>query len=325
MSTSTTGLVSLFGLDPASYKAHPVHTGDRPYTETNCYTDILIEMLHARGDEPLAGMAATVRTDFEGDQWTFFKPFPSDLEQLFGVDVHEMQPYRPLPQQIEEQIRAGRTLIVELDSFYLPDTASTAYRTEHVKSSAVMEAIDQSAERLVYFHNAGLYELEGEDYRGVFRLGREFSDDVLPPYTEIVRFDGGPRLEGDELRDAALSQLRYHLPRRPRRNPFDAFGEQLGGALPELLAGDSAAYHDYAFATVRMVGSAFAVCAAHIEWALGEKGAPAAQRLDDIVSGCKTLSFKLARRREFDPEPAVTALGAAWDEAFTRLDETVGG
>jgi hypothetical protein len=266
-----------------------------------------------------------VRTDFEGDQWTFFKPFPGDLEELFGVDIHEMQPYRPLPQQIEEQIRAGRTLIVELDSFYLPDTAATSYRTDHVKSSAVMEGIDQAGERLVYFHNAGLYELEGEDYRGVFRLGREFSPDVLPPYTEIVRFDSGPRLEGEDLRQAALGLLRHHLARRPRENPFNAFGEQLARALPGLLAGDAAAYHDYAFATVRMVGSAFGVCSAHVEWVLGDACAPAAERLDEIVDGCKTLSFKLARRREFDPEPAVAALAGAWDEAFARLDEAVGG
>ena len=56
-----------------------------------------------------------VRMDFEGDQWTFFKPPPEDLELLFGVDIHEMQPYRPLPDQIAEQIAAGRTMIVELD------------------------------------------------------------------------------------------------------------------------------------------------------------------------------------------------------------------
>ena len=56
-----------------------------------------IELLHARGDEPLAALGFTLRMDFEGDQWTFFKPPPEDLEQLFGIDVHEMQPYRPLP------------------------------------------------------------------------------------------------------------------------------------------------------------------------------------------------------------------------------------
>src|SRR6185312_16349471 len=181
---ATTGMISLFGLDPATYVPHDVHTGERSYTQTNCYTDILIELMHARGDEPLAAMGFTVRMDFEGDQWTFFKPPPDDLEALFGIDIHEMQPYRPLPDQVAEQIAQGRSLIVELDSYYLPDTAATAYRTEHVKSSAIMEAIDRDGERLRYFHNASLFELEGDDYRGVFRLGREFSEDVLPPYTE---------------------------------------------------------------------------------------------------------------------------------------------
>jgi hypothetical protein len=163
MSRSANGLVSLLGLDPASYRSHALHDPARTYGETNCYTDILIELLHARGEEPLAAMGCTVRMDFEGDQWTFFKPFPEDLELLFGIDIHEMQPYRPLPEQATEQIAHERTLIVELDSWYLPDTASTAYRREHVKSSVVVEGIDPQGERLRYFHGTGLYELSGAD------------------------------------------------------------------------------------------------------------------------------------------------------------------
>ncbi len=201
------GFVSLFGLDPASYRSHPIHAPERTYVETNCYTDILIELLHARGHEPLAAMGCTVRMDFEGDQWTFFKPFVEDLELLFGVDVHEMQPYRPLPQQAAEQIAQGRTLIVELDSWYLPDTAATSYRNEHIKTSVAIEAIDPAGERLRYFHATGLYELTGEDYRGVFRLGRAFSEDVLPPYTELVRFDAAPPLRDEDLRDRARTLL----------------------------------------------------------------------------------------------------------------------
>ena len=53
------------------------------------------------------------------------------------------------------------------------------------------QAIDREAEVLRYFHNAGLYELSGEDYRGIFRLDG-FSDPVvLPPYVELVRFGAG--------------------------------------------------------------------------------------------------------------------------------------
>jgi hypothetical protein len=316
-------MVSLLGLDPATYHPHALHSMERSYTETNCYTDIVIEFLHARGDEPLAMMGCVLRVDFEGDQWTFFKPLPEHVERLYGVDIHEMQPYRPLPEQIAEQIANDRTIIVELDSWYLPDTASTSYRREHVKSSVVAEAIEPAGERLRYFHGAGYYELEGEDYRGVFRLRRELPGDVLPPYTELLRMDAGPALAGEELRDAALELLGEHLRRRPRGNPFLRFGEQLGADLPRLLEGDQAAYHDYAFATVRMVGSAFEVGASHVEWLLGDEGLPAAQAMRDIVEGSKVLSFKLARRRAFEPQAAIAELAAAWDAAFAALDRAV--
>jgi hypothetical protein len=321
MSTAATGLVSLLGLDPADYAPHPLHASERTYVETNCYTDVLIELLHAHGYEPLAALGATVRIDFEGDQWTFFKPPPEDLELLFGVDVHEMQPYRPLPEQAAEQLAAGRTLIVELDSWHLPDTAATSYRSEHVKTSVAIDAIDRAAERLRYFHAAAFYELSGEDYRGVFRIGRAYSEDVLPPYTELVRFDAGTRLEEDELRDAARTLLRGHLARRPASNPFERFGAQLQRELPRLLAGDASDYHAYAFATVRMAGSAFEVAASHAEWLLGDGAAPACEALRQIVEGCKILSFRLARRRPFEPEQALAALSEAWEQAMVRLDE----
>jgi Domain of unknown function (DUF1839) len=313
-------MITLLGADPAAYVPHAVHGAGRTYLETNCYTDILVELLHARGDEPLAALGFLVRMDFEGDQWTFFKPPPGDLERLFGVDIHEMQPYRPLPQQIAEQLASGRTMIVELDAWFLPDTAATSYRAEHVKTSVAVEGIDPEGERLRYFHNAGLYELAGEDFRGVFRVGQPAGGEILPPYTELVRFDAGPRPEGDALRAVARELLGEHLERRPVTNPFRRFGEQLGRSLPLLLDGDAADYHAYAFATVRMAGSAFELAAAHLDWLLGADGRPAVRALERIVGGCKLLSFKLARRRPFDPEPAVAELAAAWQEAVEQLD-----
>ncbi len=315
MSTATA--VSLLGLDPATYQPHALHGTDRSYPETNCYTDILIELLHARGDEPLAMMGVIVRLDFEGDQWTFFKPTQGDMELLYGVDIHEMQPYRSLPGQIAAQIADGRTIIVELDSWFLPDTAATSYRAEHVKTSVAVEAIDQDAERMRYFHGPGYHELEGEDYRGVFTLG------VLPPYTELVRFDAGPRLRAAELRAAGLDLLRMHLQRRPQSNPFARFATQLGEELPSLLAGDVQAYHDYAFATVRMLGSAFEVGASYSDWLLGERGAAASAAMGRIVETSKVLSFRLARRREFDPQPYLTEMAGAWDQAMAALDGAV--
>jgi hypothetical protein len=305
------------------YERHTLHGPDRDYAETNCYTDILIEFVHAVGSEPLAMLACVLSVDFEGDQWTFFKPRPEQLEALYGLDIHEMQPYRPLPAQIAEQIEHGRTLIVELDSYYLPDTAATSYRQAHVKSSVIAESIDPEKERLRYFHGDGYFELSGEDFRGVFRVGGEWSDAVLPPYTELLRLDAGPRLEGEELRARGRDFLAVEVSRRPADDPFTRFGSQLAAELPNLLAGDAQRYHDYAFATVRMVGSAFEVGATQAEWVLGDSGAAAAAQMREIVAGCKTLSFKLARRREFDPGPAIAALSAAWTGAFENLEDAL--
>lgn len=323
MSLTSQRMLSLSGQDPRGYRAHSLHSTSRAYSETNCYSDIVIELLHACGYEPLAAFGHLVRMDFEGDQWTFFKPPPADLEQLFGLDIHEMQPYRPLPQQIAEQISAGRTMIVELDSWYLPDTASTSYRSEHVKTSVAADAIDLDAHVLRYFHGLGLYELTGEDYRGVFRIG-EPAGATLPPYTEIARFDAGERLEGESLRAAALHLLRHHLERRPTSNPFERFGAQLHRELPALLGGGLDEYHAYAFATVRMAGSAFELAADHARWLFGSEAADVAAAMEEIVNGCKALSFRLARRRAFDAEPPIAALAAAWERAMAGLTARVG-
>jgi hypothetical protein len=315
---------SLFELDAGTYQPHPVHGPGRTYLETNCYTDIIIELLNGRGDEPLAALGCLVRTDFEGDQWTFFKPPPDELESLFGIDIHEMQPYRPLPLQIAEQIDNGRTIIVELDSWYLPDTATTSYHAEHVKTSVAAEAIDLERGWLRYFHGPGLYELDGEDYAGIFHLAGEPSPEILPPYTEIVRFDAGPRLKGSELRSASLGLLRRHLEHRPRNDPFARFAAQLGRDLPVLLEAGSAAYHAYAFATVRMVGAAFELAAAQAEWLLAADAARPVAAMRTIVDGCKVLGFRLARRRKFDPGPVLETLSDAWRQTIGALEEVVG-
>ncbi len=312
-------MVRLFDVDPVAYRSHPLHADGRSFAETNCYADIVIELLHARGDEPTAALGRAIRTDFEGDQWTFFKPDPHDLETLFGLDIHEVQPYRTLPEQIAEQIAEGRTMIIELDSWYLPDTHATAYRREHVKSSAVMAGIDTDSRQLHYFHNRGLYALEGDDFDAVLRVHLAAGDDHLPPYTELVRFDAGARLSGNELREESCRLLRSHLRLAPRSNPFARFGASLETALPRLLEQSHEEYHAYAFATVRMAGSAFELCGSYLGWLFGDQAATARERCDAIVAGSKALSFKFARRKPFDVEPIVTQLGGAWDDAMESI------
>ncbi|MDX6224047.1 MAG: hypothetical protein QOE64_423 [Frankiales bacterium] len=313
-------LTSLWGCDPDRYEPHPLHDKRSAYSETNCYSDLIIELLHARGDEPLAVLGCLVATDFEGDQFTFLKPPPEELRDLFGVDIHEMQPYRSLTAQALEQLEAGRTMTVEVDSWWLPDTASTSYRREHVKTSIALEAIDDAAERLHYFHAGGLYALSGEDFRGALRVA--VGPEVLPPYTELVRFDAGTRLLGAELRAAARDRLQGHLSRRPK-DAFARFGEHLLAVQPELAEG-TLGFHDYAFATVRMVGSAATVGAGYARWLLHAEGESAASHFDAAAQACTALSFRLARRRAFEVEPAVEAIQSQWDAALEQLDARVG-
>ncbi|WP_205474951.1 DUF1839 family protein [Nocardioides sp. SYSU D00038] len=314
-------MISLLGLDPATYRPHPLHDDERTYTETNCYADCMIELVAASGWEPEAMFAGAVEVDYELDQWTFFKPPADDLRRLYGIETHEMQPYRSLPHQVAERLAAGQTLLPELDSWWLPDTAATSYRTEHVKTSVVAEAIDLDAKVFRYFHNAGYHELSGEDFDGVFAAA---TSAAMPPYVDLVRFDAGAPLVGEAARAEALALLREHLGRRSRGNPFEAFRARLEADLPGLLEGDLADYHAYAFANARMAGASFELLASHVRWLAGGDGEPAAAALDDVVGGTKMLLFRLARRRAFDVAGVVGPMAERWQAAIDHLDALAG-
>ncbi|HSB96430.1 MAG TPA: DUF1839 family protein, partial [Spongiibacteraceae bacterium] len=129
-------------LSPASYRRHAIHGENRIWAETNCYTDVIIELLHSLGHEPIAALPFTLLIDFEGDQWTFFKYPDSDLLDLYGLDIEELAVWRPLVQHIADQIEMGRPVLVELDSYFMPDTAGSAYKLAHMKSTVAVNEID---------------------------------------------------------------------------------------------------------------------------------------------------------------------------------------
>ncbi len=214
-------MISLLDLDPASYAEHPIHGDERTYSETNCYVDCLVELVHAAGLEADAMMGGAVAADFELDQWTFFKPSPDDLFRLYGIDLHEVQPYRGFPTLIATRLAAGQTVMPEVDSFYLPDVSATAYRTDHVKSTIIAESIDEDARVLRYFHNTGYHELSGEDYDKLFATYS--GDGHLPTYVELLRLGAGPVPTGDALK-ARGARAAGRLPGAPPgREPVRPF------------------------------------------------------------------------------------------------------
>jgi hypothetical protein len=322
----------LWPLDPATYLRHPLHRSNCAWPESNCYVDLWVELLHTTGVEPMAALPFTFAVDVEGDQWTFFK-FPlADLYTLYGVEVFELNVWRPLIGHIEEQLVLGRPSLVEVDAFHLPDTTGACYHVEHVKTTIGIQALDADARRLGYFHNAGYYELEGADFAGVFRLeGHVTNPEFLPPYVEVAKLRTRPPLAGRALVATSLELLGAHLARGPRDNPFRRYATRLPADLQGLAGAPLAQFHAYAFATFRQCGAAFELGGAYLRWLQtnGEQGLDQiAVACDAIATTAKTLQFKTARfvsaHRPFDPEPMLETMATAWDEAMTRLAERYG-
>ena len=313
-------------LDPATYRRHALHGDDRVWAETNCYTDLVIELAHGLGFEPLAMLAFTLAIDFEGDQWTFFKPPAADLHELYGFDLQELAIWRPLVEHVAEQVEAGRPVLVELDSWFLPDTAGTAYRSTHTKTTVGVNEIDPARRRLGYFHNAGYFALEGDDFREVFQLDGIPHERVLPPYVEYVKWRAGfvpPR--DAALAEASRPLLRRHLARAPRENPFPRFRARLERDLEWLMRSDIERFHAYSFANLRQYGACFELAESYLRW-LGSHGlqgaeAPAA-RLREIAETAKRMQFQLARSmaraKPLDLTP-IDAMGAQWSAAMDEM------
>ena len=232
----------------AGFRPHPLHATERNWTETNCYVDVWIEVLHALGLDPVAAAAFTLSADFEGDQWTFFKYPPEDLRTLFGLEVSELNVWRPVIDHVDEQLELGRLCTVEVDSWFLPDTRGVSYRHRPREDHHRPQALDSDGRRLGYFHNAGYFELEGDDFDGIFRLRRP----RRPARAAALRGadPAGPGPAGRPRPGRPGGGADPRPPgRRPADNPIARLGERLAGGpsvagrpgprdLPPLLLRD---------------------------------------------------------------------------------------
>ena len=316
----------------ASYRRHPLHQGDRPWPETNCFADLWIEVLHSQGHEPLAALGCTLAVDFEGDQFTFFKQSYGDLAVLHGADVQELNVWRPLHLHVEELVRRRRLVLAEVDAHWLPDTSGTDYRTQHTKTTIGIRSIDLRGERLGYFHNAGYFELEGPDFRGLFGLDAPADPTRLPLYVEFLRLESLRLRPREELLPLALECTRAHLRRRPRESPVTRFAASFPAAIAAFAPEALPTYHLYAFSTVRQVGAAADLGAHHLRWLQAAvPGAPleeAAAALDQVSLSAKSLILKGARAvstgKRTDFGPLLSAMAAAWGTAMAAASGALG-
>lgn len=339
-------MTHLLALDPRHYVPHPMHSAERVWAETNCYVDLWTEVLHSLGLEPLVAGAFALATDFEGDQWTFFKHPPEDLWTAFGIDVHELNVWRPVLDHVREHLSLGHLLTVEVDARHLPDTAGVSYGIASVKTTIVPNEVDVEHRRLGYFHNGGYFTLSGTDFDGLFGLGTRAGDHPsLPPYVEVVRLERMSQPDDARAVTTASALLRRHLARRPVDNPVVRLGERLAADRAWIQQQSLETFHLWAFATVRQCGASAELAAAFCRWLgtrLGTRlGARADSRLDAghllleaarhwtrLAEGAKSLQFlmaRLARGRRVELEGALADMAEHWDEGQRLACAAVGG
>lgn len=313
-------------LSAATYQRSPLHAQDRDWPETNCYLDIWIELLPSLGLPPEACLAYSVTQDFEGDQFTFFKVPLEDLEALYGLKVTELAIYDRVEYHIQQQIERGRASLVEVDSYFLPDTHGIGYHQAHGKTTIVANWMDFDTRTMEYFHGLGLHRLEGDDFDGIFQRGDHAKPTPFLPYTEFVKF---PEVAPTPEHILAVSEtlLRHHLKRRPATNPIAAFAKVFPAQVEKVSEREFDFFHLYAFNTLRQVGANFELLSSYLEWLAAQDRPQVADGIalaKTISSTAKMVQFKLARavmRKKFQGlEEGLAPAIDAWDSLMTLLD-----
>ena len=316
-------------IDPATYQRHALHSPERDWPETNCYLDVWIELLNAMGLPPEACLGSMITQDFEGDQFTFFKVPLEDLETLFGIRVTELAIYDRVENHVLEQLARGRLSLVEVDSYFLPDTQGFGYRQSHGKTTISVNRLDLAARRMDYFHGLSHYRVEGEDVDGIFQRGEHARELPFMPYTEFVKLpESFP--DASQIAERAFNLLLHHMARRPVANPVKAFAGVLPQQTSQLFDKPFEAFHLYAFNTLRQMGANFELFSTHLEWLTSEGRVgftEAASHARQISKTCKTAQFQLARavtRKKTDKlETVLETAVEAWDNLVQTLDQAL--
>ncbi|GLY02731.1 MULTISPECIES: DUF1839 family protein [Actinoplanes] len=313
------------------HRNHALHRDpDGEWIDANCYTDVWVELLHGLGLDPYPVLVAALRLDFEGDQWTFFKPAVADLQMLYGIDVIELAPYGSLAEQAGRHLRRGDIMIMEADAYHLPDTPTTYHRT-HSKTTVAVVAVDLPARTARYLHNADCFTVYDEDFDGLFRLGvGEPPAGHLPPYLELVKLNRVRRRPEAELR-ALAGGLALEAGGAPdRAEAMSRFVTAFDDEIRRIVAAGQTGFGDYAFVTLRQLGAGCALAAKFLRWlGAAAPGDPEliAEACDSISRCAKRLIMKSARAtatgRRLDGTATYAEIVAAWHRMLINTERNV--
>jgi hypothetical protein len=287
----------LFELTPEAFKPHALHSSDKNFRETNCYADLIIEIVNCLGLNPIPCLAYTLGGDFEGDQWTFGKPSHDDLFNLYGIQIEELSLYRTLVDQMTTQVNLGKVPMIEADAYYLPDTEGIDYRQNHVKTTIGITHIDITTKKMFYFHNDVLAKLEGEDFDQILQPPASLLEAYLSPYCELLKLKNLKKIDEKELRIIALINAAKHFRKRANTNPIIAYQSAIATHQMQIIQGGQAAYHAYTFVAPRQMGASHELGSAFLSWLSQDHQdlAVAANAFEAIAGLSKSLVLKLAR------------------------------
>ncbi|WP_072688128.1 DUF1839 family protein [Rhodococcus marinonascens] len=315
----------LIDISPEGYEAHAIHADGRTWAETNCYLDLWVEILHSLGLDPVPAAACALSARFDGSQWTFIKFKTEDLFALYGIDVGEMNVWRPVLAHVEDNLAAGMLSTVEVDAYWLPDTAGIGYHEARTKTTIVANYVDREAHVLEYFHNSGYHRLVGEDFRGVFGLDHP-GETTFTPYVEQIRFEGNPRYHPERF-DAVV---RRHVDMRPTGNPVRDLGKRVVADVPWIRESGVETFHLWTFGVLRQCGAGAELAADLCEY-LGRNGfigaAEFAPGFREVAQGAKSVQFQVARAargRSVDPSAQLDAMADAWECSMDGVAHTLG-
>lgn len=320
-------LVGAAGVDPSAHTPHPLHGQGTTWPQTNCALDLWIEVLGLLGLPPDAAGACAFSAGCSGDHWVMLKYPTEDLRRLYGIDAVEFGPWKPTLEHVQDHLALGHLMAVDVDTWWLPNTAGTSYRSKHGKTSIVPLRVDAAAARLVYLHNDGLFELGGQDFAGVFATTPGLSQVPLP-YVELIRAVEPPPDESTRHL-VARDLLHTHLARRPVDNPVGTITPVLLETAARLPEVGEDYFHAISFATARQLGSTAQVGAGFARWLAtapdaprGELLAAAAEALDEVAAAAIRVQFLLARAsrgRSVALEPLLDGAAASWQRAIDAI------